>query len=211
MKKNGYRTARFGKNDYGGSSLHRHNVREYPLNHGFDEFLGFSAHGHDFFLLSKDIQKRTPDPKGHSAVVGPLMHNRGVKEFKDGYLTEIFTDATIDFLKRHRKESFFVTLSYNSVHHLIHQSPERYLDKYGVKKIPNYDPNKDGSYAMWFQQYIRVLVGNLTGEAQTVLLRGLSGKPVAIQVLGATERHMLPELSISLPPYGIARIDRVVD
>ncbi len=58
---------------------------------------------------------------------------------------------------------------------------------------------------------IRVLVGNLTGEAQTVILRGLSGKPVAIQVLGATEHHTTPELSISLPPYGIARIDRVVD
>ncbi|MEO1983296.1 MAG: sulfatase-like hydrolase/transferase, partial [Fuerstiella sp.] len=102
MKENGYTTARFGKNDYG-KGMHRRDVREYPLNHGYDEFLGFSAHGHDFFLLSKDIQKRTPDPKGHSAVVGPLMHNRGVKEFKDGYLTEIFTDAAIDFLRRHQR------------------------------------------------------------------------------------------------------------
>jgi hypothetical protein len=48
------------------------------------------------------------------------MHNRGVKEFKDGYLTEIFTDATIDFLKRHRKESFFVTLSYTPLAAGIH-------------------------------------------------------------------------------------------
>ena len=39
----------------------------------------------------------------HSAVVGPLMHNNGVKEFKDGYLTEIFTDAAIEFLKRHQR------------------------------------------------------------------------------------------------------------
>ena len=35
MKANGYTTARFGKNDYG-KGLHRHNVREYPLNHGYD-------------------------------------------------------------------------------------------------------------------------------------------------------------------------------
>jgi len=58
---------------------------------------------------------------------------------------------------------------------------------------------------------MRVLVGNLTGEAQTVTLRGLSGKPVSIQVLGAKETQAASELSISLPPYGIARIDRMVD
>jgi len=58
---------------------------------------------------------------------------------------------------------------------------------------------------------MRVLVGNLTGEAQTVTLRGFSGKPVDVQVLGANKRQTTPEFSISLPPYGIARIDRVVD
>jgi arylsulfatase A-like enzyme len=161
MKTNGYATARIGKNDYG-KGLHRQDVREYPLNHGYNEFLGFSAHGHDYFLLSKELQDRTPDPKGHSAVVGPLMHNKGVKEFKDGYLTEIFTDALIDFLKRHRKDPFFLTLSYNSVHHLIHQSPKRYLDKYGVKEIPHYDPATMGKYADWFKNYIAI--GRITAE-----------------------------------------------
>ena len=58
---------------------------------------------------------------------------------------------------------------------------------------------------------MRVLVGNLTSEAQTVTLRGLSGKPVAIHVLGAKETRTTPELAIDLPPYGIARIDQVVD
>ena len=154
LKSNGYATARFGKSDFGNRSIHKQNVYEYPLNHGYDEFLGFSAHGHDFFLLSEEIEKRTPDPKGHSAVVGPLQHNRGRKEFKEGYFTEIFTDATIDFLKRKREKPFFVTLSYNSVHHLIHQSPKRYLDKFGVKEIPNYNPDPDGNYADWFKRFI---------------------------------------------------------
>ncbi len=58
---------------------------------------------------------------------------------------------------------------------------------------------------------MRVLVGNLTGDAQTVTLRGLSSKPVAIQVLGAPETQAPPELSIHLPPYGIARIDQGID
>jgi hypothetical protein len=58
---------------------------------------------------------------------------------------------------------------------------------------------------------MRVLVGNLTGEPQTVTLRGLSGKPVAIELLGTKRTLATPELRISLPPYGIARIDRAVD
>ena len=58
---------------------------------------------------------------------------------------------------------------------------------------------------------MRVLVGNLTDEARSVTLRGLSNKPVEVQVLGAKQIQTMPELPISLPPYGIARIDRVVD
>jgi hypothetical protein len=61
---------------------------------------------------------------------------------------------------------------------------------------------------------MRVLVGNLTGKAQTVTLRGLSGKPVLIRVLGAEETEeteLTPELSLSLPPFGIARVDKVID
>ena len=58
---------------------------------------------------------------------------------------------------------------------------------------------------------LRVLVGNLTGTPQTVALRGISGKPVAVQILGEPSRNVSPELSIRLPAYGIGRIDRVVD
>ena len=174
LKAHGYATAKIGKNDYGNRSLHSQNAYEYPLNHGYDEFLGFSAHGFDFFLLSEDIKKRTPDPTGHSASVGPLMHNKGYQEFKEGYLTEIFTDAAIDWITELETENlkretqgeartpFFLTLSYNAVHHLIHQSPKRYLDKHGVREIPNYDPEKDGRYAKWFQRFITL--GEISDE-----------------------------------------------
>jgi hypothetical protein len=57
---------------------------------------------------------------------------------------------------------------------------------------------------------VRVLVGNLTGEPQIVTLRGL-GRAVSIQVLGEKKIRARPELRISLPPYGIGRIERVVD
>jgi len=154
LKENGYTTARVGKSDYSNKSIHRQDMREYPLNHGYDEFLGFCAHGFDYFLLTEEIEASTPDPRGHSAAVGPLMHNRGRKEFKEGYLTEIFTDAAIEFLGRNQDNPFYLTLSYNSVHHLVHQVPKRYLDKFGVREIPNYDPETDGSYQTWFKRFI---------------------------------------------------------
>ena len=162
LKVNGYATARVGKNDYSNKGIHRQDTSEYPLNHGYDEFFGFCAHGFDYFLLTEEIEARTPDPRGHSASVGPLMHNRGRKEFKEGYLTEIFTDAAIDFLGRNQDNPFYLTLAYNSVHHLIHQVPKRYLDKYDVREIPNYDPETDGSYDAWFKPFITL--AEITGE-----------------------------------------------
>ena len=168
LKRNGYRTACFGNNDYG-KGLHRQDVREYALNHGFDEFLGFSAHGYDYFLLSRDMLKRTPDPRGHSAALGPLMHNRGYKEFAqregvvDPYLTEIFTDETLTFIEDNKGAPFFITLSYNSVHPLIHQVPPRYIINYaGLQPISNYDPGTDGKYADWFKQFITL--GRISAE-----------------------------------------------
>ncbi len=163
LKDAGYETAKIGKNDLG-RNFHKNDVREYPLNHGFDEFLGFSAHAHDYWLNSQSIKDRTPDPYGTSALLGPLMYNMGEKSYEDGYLTEIFTDESIAFLKQKRDKPFFLTLSYNAVHHLIHEVPKRYLDKYNVKKIPNFDPDslmsygkhKAGTYSAYYDKYSRV-------------------------------------------------------
>ncbi|MDY7395614.1 sulfatase-like hydrolase/transferase [Aureibaculum sp. 2210JD6-5] len=163
LKEVGYATSRIGKNDLG-QKFHRNDVREYPLNHGYDEFLGFSAHAHDYWLNSKEIKDRTPDPYGTSALLGPLMHNMGEKSYDEGYLTDIFTDEAIDFIKRKKDEPFFLTLAYNSVHHLIHQVPQKYLDKYNVKPIPNYDPDsllaygkhEAGTYSAYYDKYSRL-------------------------------------------------------
>jgi arylsulfatase A-like enzyme len=152
LKDAGYVTGKVGKSDYG-TGYHSLETREYPLNHGFDEFLGFSAHAHDFFLMSEDIEKRTPDPHGNSATLGQLQFNRTLKSIESGYTTEIFTDQAIDFLQRHREEPFFLTVSYNAVHHLIHQVPEKYLKKLGVEPIPDYVPETMGKYKDYYNKY----------------------------------------------------------
>jgi len=155
LKAAGYVTGKVGKSDFG-AHYHRQNVREYPLNHGYDEFLGFSSHAHDYWLLSEAVEKRTPDPHGSSAALGPLFENRGRREYDAGYLTTIFTDAAVDFMKRHRGDTFFLTVAYNSVHHLIHEVPEPYLRRFGVAPIPNYDPATMGRYARYYHRYTRL-------------------------------------------------------
>ena len=163
LKEAGYTTARIGKADFG-TNYHRFDVREYPLNHGYDYFLGFSAHAHDYWLSSDEIAKRTPDPNGTSAHLGPLMENNSYRSFKDGYLTDIFTDEAIKYLKTEKEKPFFLTLSYNSVHHVIHEVPEKYLKKYNVAPIHNYDPDsmetfgrqKPGSYSAYYEKYTRL-------------------------------------------------------
>ncbi len=167
----GYTTARIGKTDYG-SNFHKIDVREHPLNHGFDYFLGFNAHAHDYWLMSEDMAKRTPDPNGASAHLGPLMHNRGYKSFEKGYLTDIFTDDAIRFLEKERDNPFFLEIAYNAVHMLIHEVPQKYLDKYDVKPIPNYDPDrqeafeeqKPGSYVAYYNKYAQRGIGVVSDE-----------------------------------------------
>ena len=159
----GYATARIGKADFG-INYHKFDVREHPLNHGYDYFLGFSAHAHDFWLTSQESADYTPDPLGTSAHLGPLMENKNYKPYPDEeYLTDIFTDEAIKYLKNNTGEPFFLTLSYNSVHHVIHEVPQKYLDKYNVKPIPNYHPDKGetfgkqkpGSYSAYYEKYTR--------------------------------------------------------
>ncbi len=152
LKAAGYVTGKTGKSDFG-SDYHRQEVREYPLNHGFDEFLGFSSHAHDYFLLSEEVEAATPDPHGHSAALGPLFENRTRRSIEAGYTTEVFTDWAVDFLRRHQEERFFLSVSYNAVHHLIHEVPDRYLEKYNVSPIPNYNPKTMGNYQDYYLKY----------------------------------------------------------
>ena len=164
LKDAGYATARIGKADFG-TNYHKFDVREHPLKHGYDYFLGFSAHAHDYWLHSTESAQRTPDPNGTSAHLGPLMENNGYKSYSDDeYITNIFTDEAIKYLKKEKEKPFFLTLSYNSVHHIIHEVPQKYLDKYDVTPIHNYEPDsmetfqtrKPGSYSAYYEKYTRL-------------------------------------------------------
>jgi arylsulfatase A-like enzyme len=155
FKSAGYVSGKIGKNDFG-RGYHSQEGREYPLNHGYDEFLGFSSHAHDYFLLSEGIENATPDPHGHSAALGPLFENRGRRSIASGYLTEIFTNRGIQFLENHWNQPFFLHMAYNSVHTLVHEVPERYTKKFGLKAIPRYDPKTMGRYVDYYDKYAQL-------------------------------------------------------
>ncbi len=162
LQEAGYTTAKIGKSDLG-TNFHKNNVREYPTKHGFEEFLGFNAHAHDYWLSSQSIKDRTPDPEGTSAVLGPLMYNDGYRSLDSAYLTDYFTDAAIEYLQRPKDKPFFLTVSYNAVHHLIHEVPDSYLKKFGAEPIKNYDPadmmgfmkHEKGTYSAYYDKYSR--------------------------------------------------------
>ncbi len=69
----------------------------HPNRRGFDEFVGFRAgmmHYYDW-----------------------LIERNGAFSRGDGrYLTDVFTQAAVDFLQRHRRERFFLCLHYNAPH-----------------------------------------------------------------------------------------------
>jgi len=165
LRENGYATGRIGKSDYG-TNYHNPKAREFPSHHGYENFIGFSAHAHDYFLLYEEIEKATPDPYGASESLGRLWRDTTKVGFEDTYTTTLFTDEAIRFVEANKDGPFFLDLAYNAVHELIHEVPEEYLIKWDAPKIPNYDPSY-GTYRQYYWDYTQV--GKITDEGKRKL------------------------------------------
>lgn len=125
LKPLGYHTACLGKWNIGfgpGAS---------PVERGFDEFLGFASGNIGYFNYRyngwNDLRQGTAE-----------IHREGL------YSTDLFADAAIDFMRRHRDQSWFVYLPFNAVHFIgapnvakgesmAWQVPAKYLAMYGAK------------------------------------------------------------------------------
>src|ERR1700683_170230 len=71
--------------------------RYHPNRRGFDEFAGFSGGWQPYWNWQLDRN-------------GSLSRGDG------RYLTDVFTDEALDFIRRHRAEKFFLYLAYNAPH-----------------------------------------------------------------------------------------------
>jgi arylsulfatase A-like enzyme len=149
LRANGYVTGKVGKNDFGTNLTvpDRFSDRTYPANHGYDRFLGFTAHAHDYWFHEAGGN----NVNGSSAHAGPLQwhdalvvpeispQRRAFSGLDDPnnldedpdqyYLTDLITDEALNFLQEHGdgQDPFFLHVSYNAVHHLTPQVPEKYL------------------------------------------------------------------------------------
>ncbi|MDQ8183780.1 sulfatase-like hydrolase/transferase [Pelagicoccus sp. SDUM812005] len=162
LRELGYATKKIGKNHNNGGPA------DHPLDHGFDEFLGFNHHTHDYLRLSeKDLKAYQKLSKSLGILeVGPLERNRGeVASYENGYATDIFTDEAIEFFERKRpaEQPFFVHLSYNAMHMPTYVGHPDYLERFGVTQakwdrnadswaFPFWDPRKE-TWAKWHQKW----------------------------------------------------------
>ncbi len=114
FKDKGYSTGIYGK---------WHNGAQYPENpkgQGFDEFLGFTAgHWNNYFDTTlKNINDQPVKTKG--------------------YITDVFTDAAINFIRKNKEKPFLCYIPYNAPHSPF-QVPGHYFDKYKAKGINDKD------------------------------------------------------------------------
>ncbi len=109
LKAAGYTTGIVGKWHLG------YKPEFHPNKRGFDEFFGFLAGAHDYFVAK--------DPK-----VGPIL--RGAEEVDEKeYLTDAFGREAVSFIERHKDKPFFLYLSFNAVHSPL-QASKKYLDRF---------------------------------------------------------------------------------
>lgn len=111
----GYRTGLFGKWHLGSGRSH------WPQTHGFDEFVGIPGGA---MLFSAPGDPNTVDARlpwsGIDNHLWDVLPFRLVvnEEFitPEGYMTDILTDHTVDFIERHKDGPFFAFLSYTAPH-----------------------------------------------------------------------------------------------
>lgn len=108
----GYRTGIIGKWHLG------RYMKYHPCNRGFDEFFGFWQYG---FINRYDDSDE-------------LFRNRE-PVVTAGYITDVLTDAAIQFVRANRERPFFLYVPYNAVHS-PYLAPDENIKKYLDKGVP---------------------------------------------------------------------------
>jgi len=112
LREEGYRTAIFGKWHLGDCYPMR------PIDQGFEESLVHTGGG----------LCQPAGPPDNSYFDPSLLHN-GKRVQTTGYCSDVYMDGVIEFVKRHRREPFFVYLPFNCPHGPFQVSDE-YLKPY---------------------------------------------------------------------------------
>ena len=164
LKELGYSTHKIGKTHLNGGPA------EHPLDHGFDEFLGFIHHTWDYIRLSsKDLAAYKTRSGGKPLGilnVGPLERGKGDSaSYDEGFTTEIFTDEAIKIIESGKNSDtpFYIQLEHNAVHMPTYIADPDYARKAGYEQpvwdreadqweFPFWDP-RNISWADWHKKW----------------------------------------------------------
>ncbi len=97
LKNHGYATALIGKWHLGYKSEYS------PAAHGFDYFFGFKSGYVDYY--------RHTDGNGR-----PDFFENDTPITRDGYMTDLITERSLDFMRRHTAKPFFLEVAYSAPH-----------------------------------------------------------------------------------------------
>lgn len=148
LKTVGYRTGYFGKVHYGPD---KPGGRECPENHGFDEsFYGLAAMGMGrlHYLIHEIDAKEKFGKKTDVHNMYPMFENGNPVECHN-FLTYEFADRAMRFMEDIEGEPYFCMLAFNAVHNFTWQLPEEELEKRGLPKYDDYDP-EEVEYLDWY-------------------------------------------------------------
>jgi len=159
----GYTTMKVGKTHLNGGQ------KQDPLSHGFENWLGFIHHSHDFHMLSsKDVEayekRKRGGSKHNQSPIGPLSRNNTLESFENTTTTEVFARESVNFIKAKKNKPFYLQLEFNAVHTVMIRPPNKELaEKYGIPmrhfdrnakewEFPNYDPVKEKNFKSWYSK-----------------------------------------------------------
>lgn len=118
LRSAGYRTGIFGKWHLGDN----HPLR--AMDQGFDESLVHRGGGIG----------QPSDPPGGTNYFDPVLWRNGRAMTNRGYCSDVFTDATIDFVRRQTTRPFFTLLAFNAPHTPLIAPPAGY-EKYRKQSL----------------------------------------------------------------------------
>ncbi|MDF1858947.1 MAG: sulfatase-like hydrolase/transferase [Verrucomicrobiales bacterium] len=160
----GYSSHKIGKTHLNGGPA------EHPLDHGFQDFLGFMHHTWDYIRLSeKDLaayQERAGGKSLGILNVGPLEKGKGGRaSYEEGFTTEIFTEEAIKRIRagQESEKPFYIQLEHNAVHMPTYVADPDYAREAGYEQpvwdreaakweFPFWDPN-EMSWNDWHKKW----------------------------------------------------------